>query len=73
MAALIISLGERGAYMEKGGVVSSIYFISDKEKWARPKMKEGWKWFKMRWDESGEVSVFGRSVLGMKVFKNGES
>ena len=41
MAGLIISLGERGAYMEKGGVVSSIYFISDKEKWARPKMKEG--------------------------------
>jgi len=36
-------------------------------------MKVGWKWFKMRWDESGEVSVFGRSVLGMKVFKNGES
>jgi len=29
MAGLIISLGERGAYMERGGVARSIYFSLD--------------------------------------------
>ena len=41
MVGPIISLGDRGAYMEKGSVLVIFILFKISQKQARPKMKEG--------------------------------